>query len=196
MHLGTFTASPGCLKQTFEIFVSYLTRLFFLADHIDERAICNAVSPTKDVDGFHVVNVGRMCLDQSTMLPATPWGVWEIIKRTGNGCDYSPSFRVLGLESVAAQLIIRFASFRYTNSWEECCGCRTVQECGNAHRYVTAYGRPSREARRLVRGHAGFILHRGFNKYSISSKCYFCCRWCHSYNFSPLHSKGATSSTH
>ncbi|CAJ1068207.1 bifunctional methylenetetrahydrofolate dehydrogenase/cyclohydrolase%2C mitochondrial isoform X1 [Xyrichtys novacula] len=54
-----------------------------LPDHIDERAICNAVSPTKDVDGFHVVNVGRMCLDQSTMLPATPWGVWEIIKRTG-----------------------------------------------------------------------------------------------------------------
>uniref|UniRef100_A0A668VPP6 Methenyltetrahydrofolate cyclohydrolase n=1 Tax=Oreochromis aureus TaxID=47969 RepID=A0A668VPP6_OREAU len=54
-----------------------------LPEHIDERAICNAVSPTKDVDGFHVVNVGRMCLDQSTMLPATPWGVWEIIKRTG-----------------------------------------------------------------------------------------------------------------
>lgn len=54
-----------------------------LTEHIDERRICNAVSPDKDVDGFHVVNVGRMCLDQSTMLPATPWGVWEIIKRTG-----------------------------------------------------------------------------------------------------------------
>ncbi|XP_017269254.1 bifunctional methylenetetrahydrofolate dehydrogenase/cyclohydrolase, mitochondrial [Kryptolebias marmoratus] len=54
-----------------------------LPDHIDERMICNAVAPAKDVDGFHVVNVGRMCLDQSTMLPATPWGVWEIIKRTG-----------------------------------------------------------------------------------------------------------------
>lgn len=54
-----------------------------LPDHIDERRVCNAVSPDKDVDGFHVVNVGRMCLDQSTMLPATPWGVWEIIKRTG-----------------------------------------------------------------------------------------------------------------
>ncbi|TMS04007.1 Bifunctional methylenetetrahydrofolate dehydrogenase/cyclohydrolase, mitochondrial [Larimichthys crocea] len=59
------------------------TRAASDVDHIDERAICNAVSPTKDVDGFHVVNVGRMCLDQSTMLPATPWGVWEIIKRTG-----------------------------------------------------------------------------------------------------------------
>ncbi|KAA8592216.1 hypothetical protein FQN60_017671, partial [Etheostoma spectabile] len=55
-----------------------------LPDHIDERIICNAVSPAKDVDGFHVVNVGRMCLDQSTMLPATPWGVMEIIKRTGD----------------------------------------------------------------------------------------------------------------
>uniref|UniRef100_A0AAY5ELX7 Methenyltetrahydrofolate cyclohydrolase n=1 Tax=Electrophorus electricus TaxID=8005 RepID=A0AAY5ELX7_ELEEL len=54
-----------------------------LPEHIDERRICNAVSPDKDVDGFHVVNIGRMCLDQSTMLPATPWGVWEIIKRTG-----------------------------------------------------------------------------------------------------------------
>lgn len=54
-----------------------------LPDHIDERKICNAVTPSKDVDGFHVVNVGRMCLDQYSMLPATPWGVWEIIKRTG-----------------------------------------------------------------------------------------------------------------
>nr|XP_023408553.1 bifunctional methylenetetrahydrofolate dehydrogenase/cyclohydrolase, mitochondrial isoform X2 [Loxodonta africana] len=54
-----------------------------LPEHIDERKVCNAVSPEKDVDGFHVINVGRMCLDQYSMLPATPWGVWEIIKRTG-----------------------------------------------------------------------------------------------------------------
>uniref|UniRef100_A0A2K6CNY7 methenyltetrahydrofolate cyclohydrolase n=1 Tax=Macaca nemestrina TaxID=9545 RepID=A0A2K6CNY7_MACNE len=54
-----------------------------LPEHIDERRICNAVSPDKDVDGFHVINVGRMCLDQYSTLPATPWGVWEIIKRTG-----------------------------------------------------------------------------------------------------------------
>ncbi|MGH0160268.1 UNVERIFIED_CONTAM: hypothetical protein FKN15_058956 [Acipenser sinensis] len=55
-----------------------------LPEHIDERKVCNAVVPGKDVDGFHVINVGKMCLDQSTMLPATPWGVWEIIKRTGD----------------------------------------------------------------------------------------------------------------
>ncbi|ELK38736.1 Bifunctional methylenetetrahydrofolate dehydrogenase/cyclohydrolase, mitochondrial [Myotis davidii] len=54
-----------------------------LPEHIDERKICITVSPDKDVDGFHVINVGRMCLDQYSMLPATPWGMWEIIKRTG-----------------------------------------------------------------------------------------------------------------
>ncbi|XP_064256599.1 bifunctional methylenetetrahydrofolate dehydrogenase/cyclohydrolase, mitochondrial [Passer domesticus] len=54
-----------------------------LPEHIDERRVCNAVSPHKDVDGFHVLNVGRMCLDQDSMLPATPRGVWEIIQRTG-----------------------------------------------------------------------------------------------------------------
>ncbi|XP_044515183.1 bifunctional methylenetetrahydrofolate dehydrogenase/cyclohydrolase, mitochondrial [Gracilinanus agilis] len=54
-----------------------------LPEHIDERRVCNAVAPDKDVDGFHVINVGRLCLDQCAMLPATPWGVWEIIRRTG-----------------------------------------------------------------------------------------------------------------
>uniref|UniRef100_A0A4W3H5T8 Uncharacterized protein n=1 Tax=Callorhinchus milii TaxID=7868 RepID=A0A4W3H5T8_CALMI len=54
-----------------------------LPEHLNERKICNAVSPGKDVDGFHVINVGRMCLDQNAMLPATPCGVWEIIQRTG-----------------------------------------------------------------------------------------------------------------
>ncbi|KAK2084697.1 Bifunctional methylenetetrahydrofolate dehydrogenase/cyclohydrolase, mitochondrial [Saguinus oedipus] len=53
-----------------------------LPEHIDERS-GNAVSPEKDVDGFHVINVGRKCLDLYSMLPATAWGVWTIIKQTG-----------------------------------------------------------------------------------------------------------------
>ncbi|NXP66172.1 MTDC protein, partial [Chloropsis cyanopogon] len=60
-----------------------------LPGHMDERRVCNAVSPHKDVDGFHELNVGRMCLDRDAMLPATPRGVWEIIRRTGEpslGC--------------------------------------------------------------------------------------------------------------
>ncbi|XP_077864898.1 bifunctional methylenetetrahydrofolate dehydrogenase/cyclohydrolase, mitochondrial-like [Saccoglossus kowalevskii] len=51
--------------------------------HIDERTICDSVRPEKDVDGFHVMNVGRLCLDQKTLLPATPFGIMELIKRAG-----------------------------------------------------------------------------------------------------------------
>ncbi|KAM4809556.1 bifunctional methylenetetrahydrofolate dehydrogenase/cyclohydrolase 2, mitochondrial [Rhinophrynus dorsalis] len=54
-----------------------------LPEHINERAICNAVSPDKDVDGFHIVNIGRLCLNQYSIIPATAGAVWEIIKRTG-----------------------------------------------------------------------------------------------------------------
>ncbi|NXT03823.1 MTD2L cyclohydrolase, partial [Prunella fulvescens] len=54
-----------------------------LPDHIDERAVCNAIAPGKDVDGFHIINVGRLCLDQPSIIPATAAAVWEIIQRTG-----------------------------------------------------------------------------------------------------------------
>ncbi|XP_040982509.1 probable bifunctional methylenetetrahydrofolate dehydrogenase/cyclohydrolase 2 isoform X6 [Aquila chrysaetos chrysaetos] len=54
-----------------------------LPDHIDERTVCNAIAPEKDVDGFHVMNIGRLCLDQPSIIPATAAAVWEIIKRTG-----------------------------------------------------------------------------------------------------------------
>ncbi|KAG8331964.1 hypothetical protein J6590_031209 [Homalodisca vitripennis] len=54
-----------------------------IPDHITERAICNAVAPSKDVDGFNIVNVGRFCLDMKTLVPCTPLGVQELIKRSG-----------------------------------------------------------------------------------------------------------------
>uniref|UniRef100_A0A803WA73 methenyltetrahydrofolate cyclohydrolase n=1 Tax=Ficedula albicollis TaxID=59894 RepID=A0A803WA73_FICAL len=54
-----------------------------LPGHIDERAVCNAIAPEKDVDGFHIMNIGRLCLDQPSIVPATAAAVWEIIKRTG-----------------------------------------------------------------------------------------------------------------
>lgn len=51
-----------------------------LPEHSEERKICNAVSPDKDVGGFHVIHVGQMCLDQYSILSATPRSVWKIIK--------------------------------------------------------------------------------------------------------------------
>ncbi len=51
---------------------------------IDEQAIINAIDPAKDVDCFHPVNVGKLLLgDLSGMLPCTPWGVIQLLDRSG-----------------------------------------------------------------------------------------------------------------
>lgn len=53
-----------------------------LPDHINERKICNFVSCDKDVDGFNEKNIGRLCLDMNTIIPCTPLGIQELIKRS------------------------------------------------------------------------------------------------------------------
>lgn len=52
-----------------------------LPKHIDEQKVLNAVNPDKDVDGFHPTNVGRMALDMPCFLPATPFGILELLER-------------------------------------------------------------------------------------------------------------------
>ena len=52
-----------------------------LPKHIDEQKVLMAIDPDKDVDGFHPMNVGRMTLELPTFLPATPFGILEIIER-------------------------------------------------------------------------------------------------------------------
>ena len=51
-----------------------------LPKHIDEQKILLAIDPTKDVDGFHPANFGRMALDMEAFIPATPFGIMELLK--------------------------------------------------------------------------------------------------------------------
>ena len=54
-----------------------------LPKHIDEIKVTEAISPEKDVDGFHPVNVGRMSIGIPSFLPATPAGIMELLRRYG-----------------------------------------------------------------------------------------------------------------
>lgn len=54
-----------------------------LPAQIHEKTILERVSPQKDVDGFHPVNVGRLWLDEEGFAPATPSGIIELLKRSG-----------------------------------------------------------------------------------------------------------------
>lgn len=53
-----------------------------LPSGLPERRILDAVTPDKDVDGFHPVNVGRLWLDQPGLAPATPAGIIQLLKRS------------------------------------------------------------------------------------------------------------------
>ena len=52
-----------------------------LPKHIDEEKILLAIDPTKDVDGFHPSNFGRMALEMDAFIPATPFGITELLER-------------------------------------------------------------------------------------------------------------------
>lgn len=62
-----------------------------LPKHLNEEKVIKLIDPTKDVDGFHPENIGKMVLGEDTYLPATPYGIMELIKRydidtTGKNC--------------------------------------------------------------------------------------------------------------
>ncbi len=54
-----------------------------LPAHISENKVIEAIDPEKDADGFHPVNIGKMVLGIPGYLPATPFGIVELIKRYG-----------------------------------------------------------------------------------------------------------------
>lgn len=73
-----------------------------LPKHINEQRIIEAIDPSKDVDGFHPVNVGKMALGLPTYLPATPYGILELLKRykietDGKNCVVLGRSHIVGL---------------------------------------------------------------------------------------------------
>ncbi|HOS89463.1 MAG TPA: tetrahydrofolate dehydrogenase/cyclohydrolase catalytic domain-containing protein [Prolixibacteraceae bacterium] len=54
-----------------------------LPPHIDEQKVIEAIDPARDVDGFHPVNVGRMVLGIPSFVSATPFGIVEMLTRSG-----------------------------------------------------------------------------------------------------------------
>lgn len=85
IKLPDTTAESELLKKIFELnkdkevdgFIVQLP----LPGHISEKKIIEAIAPEKDVDGFHPVNVGKMALNLPAYLPATPYGILQLLER-------------------------------------------------------------------------------------------------------------------
>ncbi|MGW9687176.1 bifunctional methylenetetrahydrofolate dehydrogenase/methenyltetrahydrofolate cyclohydrolase FolD [Flagellimonas sp. 2504JD1-5] len=85
IHLPEETTEDELLEQVAALNANqdidgYIVQLP-LPKHIDEQKVLMAVNPDKDVDGFHPTNFGKMALDMKSFIPATPFGIMELLRR-------------------------------------------------------------------------------------------------------------------
>ena len=113
-----------------------------LPDQIDEDAVINAISPEKDVDGFHVVNAGLLATGQQSLVPCTPYGCLLLL-RDQLGSLSGLNAVVVGRSNIVgkpmAQLLLR-ESCTVTIAHSRTKELPAV--CANADVRVAAVGRP------------------------------------------------------
>jgi methylenetetrahydrofolate dehydrogenase (NADP+)/methenyltetrahydrofolate cyclohydrolase len=114
-----------------------------LPDHIDESKVLAAIDPDKDVDGFHVINVGRLWTGQSALVPCTPYGCLLMLKDHFGGQLSGKRALVLGRSNIvgkpmAALLLAESCTVSIAHSRTEDLPVR----CREADILVAAVGRP------------------------------------------------------
>ncbi len=113
-----------------------------LPKHIDEKSVINAISPDKDVDGFHPVSVGRLSIGEKGFLPCTPAGVIELLKRsdipmTGKHCVVIGRSNIVG-KPMALLMLRQNATVTICHSKTE----NLKEICKQADILIAAVGKP------------------------------------------------------
>lgn len=113
--------------------------------HIDEQAVVNAIDPDKDVDCFHARNVGRLLLgDFSGFLPCTPWGVMQLLKRSGISTAGKHAV-ILGRSNIVGKPMMALLSAKGADATVTLCHSRTPDIAvwtRTADLIVAAVGKP------------------------------------------------------
>lgn len=118
-----------------------------LPDHIDEQGVIDAIDPAKDVDGFHPENLGRLLRGTPAFVPATPFGIMEMLRRADidpDGMDAT----IVGRSNIVGKPLANLLMQRNANA--------TVTVC---HSHTTDLAAHTRSADLLVAavGQAKFI---------------------------------------
>ena len=114
-----------------------------LSKHIDEDKIINAINPSKDVDGFTSVNVGRLQLGHPCFVPATPNGIMELIKHSGIETE-GKDVVVLGRSNIVGTPMAILMSRKGIDATVTLCHSRTKnlpEICRRADILVAAIGK-------------------------------------------------------
>ncbi len=115
-----------------------------LPNHISEQKVIEAISPSKDVDGFHPQNVGRMVIGLPSFVSATPFGIVELLKRyridlNGKNCV------IIGRSNIVGRPLSVLLSQKAVNATVTVAHSRThnlSKLCRNADILIAAIGVP------------------------------------------------------
>lgn len=139
-----------------------------LPAHIDEEQVIERILPTKDVDGFHPYNVGRLTLRMPLLRPCTPKGVMTLLARTGRNLEGLDALIIGQSNIVGRPMALELLAARCTIS---VCHSRTRDLPGkiiNADLVVAAVGRPH-----FVRGdwikEGAIVIDVGINRTAAGS---------------------------
>ncbi len=143
-----------------------------LPKHISEHKIIEAVKPSKDVDGFHPINVGRLVLDLPTYISATPYGITQLFERynietSGKNCVVIGRSHIVG----SPMSILMAKNSKFANCTVTLCHSRTKDlkaHCLNADIIIAAIGKPDFVTADMVKSGA-VIIDVGINRVDDAS---------------------------
>jgi len=141
-----------------------------LPGHINEDSVIRAISPEKDVDGFHPQNVGALCIGQKGFISCTPAGIIQLLKRsniqiTGKECVIVGRSNIVG--KPMALLLLR------ENGTVTVCHSKTKdlkQVCKRADILIAAIGKPKFITKEYVKEGA-VIIDVGINRDESNKLC-------------------------
>lgn len=144
-----------------------------LPKHISEDKVIETVSPEKDVDGFHVSNVGKMVAGLPTYLPATPFGITKILEHYNLSAN-GKNVVIIGRSHIVGRpLSILLSQNRpYGNGTVTVCHSRTKnlkELCAEADIVIAAIGRPNFVTEDMVKEGA-IVIDVGINRVEDASR--------------------------
>ncbi|MEW8223805.1 MAG: bifunctional methylenetetrahydrofolate dehydrogenase/methenyltetrahydrofolate cyclohydrolase, partial [Candidatus Thiodiazotropha taylori] len=113
-----------------------------LPQQIDEESVIERILPTKDVDGFHPYNVGRLALRMPILRPCTPHGIMTMLQHTGQKLEGLDAVIIGQSNIVGRPMALELLAARCTIT---VCHSRTkdlAEKARNADILVAAVGRP------------------------------------------------------
>ena len=141
-----------------------------LPSHLDEKKVIERISPLKDVDAFHAVNVGKIMIGDYAFLPCTPAGVMELIHSTGTDVGGKECV-VIGRSNIVGKPMAML--LLHENATVTICHSRTknlAEVCKRADILVSAVGRADFVTADMVKPGA-VVIDVGMNRNAEGKLC-------------------------